>query len=318
MNSYEWGIEKIDIISKKDLKKFMARNNKIGLIRLFIHLGAITATGYFLYLTMFTWWCVPLLLLQGIFIAFLFAPMHEACHSSAFRTRSLNVLVGRFTGLIMLRPFFYLKYRHMAHHTYTQHPLGDPDRVDFPRSISEYLTNLSGYNIWLRMLKNIYSQMLGRFTEEERAFIPKNELHSVVIEARIMILTYTIVMVVSAYFQSGLALYLWLLPRVLGEPALRAMRMIEHTGMAESPNMLENTRTTKSNIFIRFFYWNMPFHAEHHLYPSVPFHALPRLHTVVKSHLKEVAPGIFSVHLSILKEMQRNRNQIVDVEFPTI
>ncbi len=87
------------------------------------------------------------------------------------------------------------------------------------------------------------------------------------------------------------------------------MRMIEHTGMAESPNMLENTRTTKSNMFVRFVYWNMPFHAEHHLYPSVPFHALPRLHTVVKDHLREVAPGVLSVHAKILSRLLFGRNR---------
>lgn len=97
---------------------------------------------------------------------------------------------------------------------------------------------------------------------------------------------------------------MWLLPRIIGEPALRAIRMIEHTGMAESPNMLENTRTTQTNFLVRFFYWNMPFHAEHHLYPSVPFHALPQLHhEKVREHLSEIAPGVASVHYKILKRL---------------
>ena len=31
--------------------------------------------------------------------------------------------------------------------------------------------------------------------------------------------------------------------------------------------------------------WNMPYHAEHHAYPSVPFHALPQLHKALDSEL---------------------------------
>jgi fatty acid desaturase len=37
--------------------------------------------------------------------------------------------------------------------------------------------------------------------------------------------------------------------------------------------------------------WNMPFHAEHHLYVSIPFHALPHVHEQLKEHFKEMAVG---------------------------
>lgn len=314
MNRNDWLAEGGDVISRKELKQYMVRNNTAGSIHLFFHLSAVLTTGYLLYLTMFTLWCIPLLLLHGMLIAFLFAPMHEACHSSVFRTRSLNVALGRFAGLIILRPFFYMKYRHMAHHTFTQHPMGDPDRVNFPRDLREYLLHISSFNIWHRILGNLFNLSLGRFTQEEFEFIPKNELKSVANEARIMMLVYAFVLGVSIYFQSWLAVYLWLLPRIIGEPSLRAFRMIEHTGMAESPNMLENTRTTESNIFVRFLYWNMPFHAEHHLFPSVPFHALPRLHSVVKGHLKEVAPGVLSVHAKILKRILFDQSSKLDTD----
>jgi len=32
----------------------------------------------------------------------------------------------------------------------------------------------------------------------------------------------------------------------------------------------------------RFLYWNMNYHVEHHMFPTVPYHALPRLHEAVK------------------------------------
>ncbi len=304
MDRSNWIAEGRDVVSRKELKKYMVRNNISGAVHFLIHVMSIAATGYLLYWLLGTWWAIPVTFLHGALIAFLFAPMHECVHSSAFRTRSANIWVGMICGIVILRPFLYLKYRHMAHHTFTQHPEGDPDRVDFPRDMTEYLLHISSINIWARMLKNLLNLSLRRFTDEEREFIPENERGPVTNEVRVMLAVYAIVVAVSVYFQSWLAVYLWLIPRIAGEPMLRAFRMIEHTGMAESPNMLENTRTTRSNFLVRFFYWNMPYHAEHHLYPSVPFHALPQLHNEkTKPHLAEIAPGVLAVHRKILKRI---------------
>jgi len=65
--------------------------------------------------------------------------------------------------------------------------------------------------------------------------------------------------------------------------------------------MLANTRTTLTNAIVRFFAWNMPFHAEHHAYPSVPFHALPAVHRELRRDLKVVAPGYLAVQREILR-----------------
>ncbi len=310
MNRTKWAFDGDEYISKKQLRKYMRRNNRIAAIRFIGHLAAIVAVGVALIYTQYTIWCVPLLLVQGALIAFLFAPMHEACHNSAFRTRALNELMGRVAGLLILRPFLYSKYRHMAHHTFTQHPEWDPDRVPFPSTLRDYLLHVSSYNIWHRLLTNLVSLIAGRFTEQEREFIPQNELAATVRETRLMAAIYLAVLVISLYFQSWLAVYIWLLPRVIGEPMLRAARMVEHTGMDESPDMLGNTRTTITNPVMRALYWNMPYHAEHHLYPSVPFHALPKIHEQIREHLKEVSPGLISVHVRILRAIFADSNKL--------
>ena len=36
---------------------------------------------------------------------------------------------------------------------------------------------------------------------------------------------------------------------------------------------------------MRWFAWNMPYHVEHHAYPSVPFHALPKLNRIVADQI---------------------------------
>ena len=96
--------------------------------------------------------------------------------------------------------------------------------------------------------------------------------------------------------QSWAPLVYWLIPRVLAEPVMRSIRVVEHTGCAEGPDLRENTRTTKMNPIMKFLFWNMPYHAEHHGWPAVPWHALPALHEAVREHLPHKGLGILALH----------------------
>jgi fatty acid desaturase len=49
--------------------------------------------------------------------------------------------------------------------------------------------------------------------------------------------------------------------------------------------------------------WNMPYHAEHHLYPSTPFHLLPALHRELRDHLRRLAPGYVAANREILESL---------------
>ena len=77
--------------------------------------------------------------------------------------------------------------------------------------------------------------------------------------------------------------------------------MAEHTGCANGPDMIANTRTTLTNPVIRLIAWNMPYHTEHHVYPSVPFHALPVLHAEMKPYIQVMGPGYIGVHRGLMR-----------------
>ena len=85
----------------------------------------------------------------------------------------------------------------------------------------------------------------------------------------------------------------WLIPRILGEPFLRLVRMVEHTGKDETADMIHNTRTSFPSVFLKFLYWNMPYHIEHHLYSSVPFYNLPKFHKLIKNVCEKNERGVF-------------------------
>ena len=54
---------------------------------------------------------------------------------------------------------------------------------------------------------------------------------------------------------------------------------------------------------MRFLYWNMNYHAEHHIAPSVPFHALPALHARLRAHLYVETKGYLGAHREILGQL---------------
>jgi fatty acid desaturase len=63
-------------------------------------------------------------------------------------------------------------------------------------------------------------------------------------------------------------------------------------------DLRRSTRSLRPNWLIDLFYWNMSFHIEHHLYPTVPFFALPKLNALIKDRLPE-PEGILSATGSV-------------------
>ena len=106
-----------------------------------------------------------------------------------------------------------------------------------------------------------------------------------------MLAGYVVLVAGSIWFGSTLLLWIWIMPALIGQPFLRLYLLAEHGRCPFVANMLENTRTTFTNRLVRFVAWNMPYHTEHHAFPSVPFHRLPDLHKLMRDHLKVTERG---------------------------
>ena len=70
-------------------------------------------------------------------------------------------------------------------------------------------------------------------------------------------------------------------------------------------NGLTNTRTTLTNRVVRLLMWDMPFHAEHHLYPSIPFHRLGDAHALLRDKLGFVQPGYARFNAGFVRGLRR-------------
>ena len=78
-----------DVIEPARLKELSRRSNGPALAALAAHFGALGLTTFALYLTQWTWWCVPVLFLHGVLITFLYAPEHECDHFTPLRPAGL-------------------------------------------------------------------------------------------------------------------------------------------------------------------------------------------------------------------------------------
>ena len=96
---------------------------------------------------------------------------------------------------------------------------------------------------------------------------------------------------VPSWVAGLLLLWVWLIPVLLGQPVLRLYLLAEHGDCPRVADMFLNTRTTFTNRIVRFLAWNMPYHVEHHVAPTVPFHRLPDLHARMRDHLAVTAEG---------------------------
>ncbi len=308
IGSQIWPLTGPEVVSRKKLKELRKRSNGPGLFNLAVHVFFLIITGLLVYATYGVLWLqIPAMMAYGTVIVLTFAPLHECSHGTAFKTRWMNHLLGYVIATLTFRPFLYFKYRHAAHHTYTQHKDLDPDIVPFPHSFGDYLAQIIGAGFWPKLFGTLWRGSLAGFNKEERTFLPQSVRRQVANEIRLQVLFYFAVIIASVYFSSTFALVYWLIPRIMGEPVLRSIRMAEHTGTAENSNLLANTRTTLANPLLCQLYWNMPFHAEHHLASSVPFHALAKLHDHVQNHLECVSKGYINVHREILAEVLRKK-----------
>jgi fatty acid desaturase len=218
---------------------------------------------------------------QGYVVAFLFMAVHETAHKTAFRSRNLNLVVGYLSAFLIGLPYEYYTLFHWDHHRYTQDPDKDPELIVGvkPASGTQLAIAYSG----VLQVAGRLRLMLGHAVTGEVTvpWIPENKRAVIVREARVYVALYALLLALSLWCSSALLLWVWVVPLIVGQFFLRPYLYAEHTGCERTRSAFQNTRTTYTGAVVKWFAWNMPYHVEHHAYPTIPFHALPKLNEIV-------------------------------------
>jgi fatty acid desaturase len=270
------------------LRELSVRSDLQGAVRTISHYGAIAIVGTLIWLVSSTYgfgWVLPLILVQAYLVAFLFMPMHETAHKTAFRSRALNLVVGHLSAFVIAHRYEYYCLFHWDHHRYTQDPDKDPELIVGPKPSSD--TQLAiAYSGLLQIVGREWLMLHHALTGKVLLpWIPESKRDIVVREARLYVAGYVALLFASLTLHTAVLLWVWVVPLLVGQLILRPYLYAEHTGCERTRSAFHNTRTTYTGMVMKWFAWNMPYHVEHHAYPSIPFHALPKLNGIVDDQI---------------------------------
>ncbi len=293
------------LVDEQTLAKLTRRSDAKGLIRLALHVSLAVAAGLACQRLEGSVWFWPVLFGYGVVLVAFFAPLHETIHYTAFGSGWLNVVLSSLCGLLLMIPPRYFRSFHLEHHRYTQNLARDPELGGTEAdSRLAYLWRASGIPFWLERGTTTVRHARG---EVEECFVPTRCRKAIVREARYVLLAYLGLFIVSVMSGSAVLFWYWVVPVLMAQPVLRLYLMAEHGRCPFVPDMLANSRTTRSNGLVRFLAWNMPYHAEHHAYAAVPFHALPALHQHLAPAIGVRSPGYLAFHRRLWRSFPSKR-----------
>ena len=308
-------------IDRAELARLMKRSNLRGALQTGLHLGLFFVTGLlcyqiFLIIDASNWvWSVPALI-AGLFVHGTIGPfmgliaIHELQHRTVFRSRSLNEFFEKVYAFISWSDYLWYQRSHTLHHMATCHSRHDGE-VLLPVKFS-----LKRWPVWLALLAwnplltwlrlkttwrhargeidgDWYNHVLPESNEPLRRQ-HRNWARTLLIGhaalAALFILSGHWFLIVVFTFGTQYCSWLGFLCGVT-----------QHYGMSpEIPDFRYNTRTFTCSWLPAFYYWNMQYHVEHHMYPAVPFFNLPKLRKALEHDLPPAPHGLLATWREML------------------
>ena len=296
------------VLEPSELKALNEKSDIFGALQLASHVGAIAIAAYLHMQFMGSWWVLLTGFVLGVLINFLYAAQHELSHGTVFKTRGLNRSFGRIVGFVMIFPRDFDQIMHFAHHQHTSDWERDGELIREPYTLTSYLLWLSGITYWRNRVFGVMRRATGKIVEP---FITRDEEAKVILESRLHLAGYILIGLVSVYFQSWIAVTYWLLPMLLTKPVHQLQNTIEHLGLSHESDILNNTRSTRTNFIMRWLCWQMPHHTAHHTFPTVPFWKLKQLNAKLEDSVGEVhRMGWIEFQVAVIKKLsQKDESQ---------
>jgi len=239
---------------------------------------------------------------QGFLFSCFLSAMHDCAHNSLYKYKFANRCVGTLWGLAMFINFSLYKYSHIMHHQQTKMKGVIKGNV-LPwltfNNISNYINGMINFyplivwKNWWNVTKGLYPEFIK--TPMQRQFILRDNW---------FLLGWFVLMVGMTVTSPEKILFSYWIPLIFFAPPLAFIFTItEHYGceFGSNQNEFNNTQTIISHPLFRYYYNNNNYHTEHHLYPSMPSYNYPKIHELVKHHLKYVEKSYFIFHLRLIR-----------------
>lgn len=297
-------------VPRKRMKELMQRSDNRAIRDTAIWLGAMLVTGLGGYVFWGSAACVPFFLVYGLLYGTAAnSRWHETGHGTAFKTRWMNDVVYQIACFMVMYEPQVWRWSHARHHTDTIIVGRDPEIVEPrpPRLSMIALKFLSLPHVY-NAFKSLFLHASGQMSEEEKVFVPQTEFAKVYRTARIWLALHGLVIASALYLNSWLPLMYVLLPTIYGGWLSYAFGLTQHVGLAEDElDHRKNCRTIYMNPLFRFFYSDMNYHLEHHMFPMVPYHALAKLHEEIKDDCPPPYNSLVDAYREIIPTLLKQR-----------
>lgn len=221
--------------------------------------------------------------------------MHEASHHLLFRSRRLSRLVGFCCGAPALISVSAYRALHLRHHAF-ERTERDPDDVErvAPKRIPLVLV------YYMLLLVGTYLYFPHVAIVGLRACRPARSRALVVAEYAVIggLLAAGWLLAPDALLRA------WLVPLVLAAQVTNLRSLAEH-GLTTGGNPFTASRSVLSNRLAGFFFCNLNYHLEHHLFPAVPWYNLPRLHRLLLPVYREAGSSVYRSYREFLRDFVR-------------
>jgi len=296
-------------IPRKRMKELMQRSDGPAIRDTILWVLGFLITGGLAVWFWPTAWSIPFFLAYGVLYGSSSdSRWHECGHGTAFKTPWMNDAVYHIACFMIMREPTVWRWSHTRHHTDTIIVGRDPEiGVMRPTVVLKVISMFFGIPQIIGETKSLFLHASGRLTPAEETFIPEMERGKVYLVARIWLLIHFAVIALAIYMRSILPMLLvGPLPTMYGAWLHIVTGLTQHAGLRE--DVLDhrlNSRTVYMNPLMRFIYWNMNYHIEHHMFPMVPYHQLPALHEEMKPYCPTPYPGIFAAYCEIIPALLR-------------
>jgi len=206
---------------------------------------------------------------------------------------------------------------HTEHHKYTLHPPEDGEVVlPVCLTLKGFLRGafFDPLGAWHRIRGTFRRGFLGHLNPgwDQVLFPPEN------VDGRRRLFGWDRILVIghTALVAGSLYLGWWQLPVLVtfgsfyGSCLFLLCNNTQHIGLTDNvPDFRLCTRTILLNPLVRFLYWHMNFHIEHHMYAAVPCYRLGRLHKAIRHELPHSPRGLLAAWREIIQILKRQKTE---------
>jgi fatty acid desaturase len=304
-------------IPREMMSALNRKSDVLGFAQTVGFLLTLVGTGTLVVYSTFAWPGYVTLLafyVHGTCCCFIINGFHELVHDSVFKTRWLNGFFLRIFSFFGWWNHIEFWASHTEHHKFTLHPPDDQE-VILPvryRWFNLMKVAIIDYeSLWYTMKGNV-RVALGKVDGEWTNHLfpeDKPELRRARANwARLLILGHGAIGVVSISTGWWPVFIVASFGRFYGGLLQFLCNAAQHTGLQDHvPDFRRCCRTIYLNPVLRFLYWHMNFHTEHHMYAGVPCYNLGKLHAFIRPDMPICPNGLIAMWVQINGILQRQK-----------